>query len=98
MIICYHTTFQGNTERLLGFYHRMMNCESKHKSVKVFMQDIVLSYDQYQDNLRQVSLLFTIDYAKCDTHSTIFLILLDKLGLSEFKHHNHITTISKQTT
>ena len=57
--IKYHTTFQRDSECLLGYYYKMMNSESNHKTTNVFKQDIALSYDQYQDDLHQVCFPFT---------------------------------------
>ena len=84
-----------NNARLLGYYHRMMNSQSKHKNINVFRQDIALSYDTYQNDLIEVSKPFTIDYSQCNTHTQIYIILLDKLGLSKYKFFSEISRISK---
>ena len=96
MIIKYDTTFQRNNARLLGYYHRMMNSQSTHKNIKIFRQDVAVSYDTYDDDLVQVSDPFTIDYRKTKTHSQTYIILLDKLGLSKYKYFSEITNISKR--
>ena len=60
-----------------------MNSKSTHRNIKIFKQDLALTYDKYDDDLIEVSKPFTIDYKKCDTHTSIFVIVLDKLGLSK---------------
>ena len=96
MLIGYQSTFQRNNQRLLGFYHRMLNSQSKHKSVRLFKQDLALTYDSYDDDLIEVNEPFTINYKKCITYTSIFVIILDKIGLSKYKYYSQITSIKKK--
>ena len=96
MIIKYDSTFQRNNSRLLGYYHRMMNSRSDHKNIKMLRQDIALTYDIHDNDLIEVNLPFTIDYKQCQTHTQIYIILLDKLGLSKYKYFSEITSISEK--
>ena len=95
MIIKYHTTFQRNNARLLSHYHRIMSGKAQHKNIYLFKQDIALTYDNYDDDLEEEINPFTINYPQCKTHTSILVILLDKLGLSEYKYDNKITSLSK---
>ena len=96
MLIGYQSTFQRNNQRLLGFYYRILNSESKHKSIRLFKQDLALTYDNYDDDLIEVDKPFTINYKKCKTYTSIFVIILDKLGLSKYKYYSEITSIKKK--
>ena len=96
MLIGYQSTFQRNNQRLLGYYYRMMNSQSQHKSVRLFKQDLALTYDSYEDDLIEVSEPLTINYKRCKTYTSMFVIILDKIGLSKYKYYSVITAIKKK--
>ena len=95
MIMKYDSTFQRNCKRLLGYYHRMVNNPSSHRNVMYFKQDLALAYDSYDHQCSEEQYPFYIDYSKCDQHTQVYLLLLDKLGLDQYKYMSNITDISK---
>ena len=95
MIIQFDSTFPRNCKRLLGYYHMMVNNKSSHRNVTYFKQDLALACDLYNVDTSAENCPFYIDNSKCDQHTQVYLLLLDKIGLNQFKYMSNITDISK---